>query len=110
MNLFILCILVRLLLVYVAKTINPNKLIYLGYVTLMIALGFIYLYITKSRQKAFEIGGKKIWWNSLRPIHGVIYLIFSIAAINGYNLWYILLLDVMIGIIAYMIHYKIELL
>jgi hypothetical protein len=110
MNLFIFCVLVRLLLVYIAKTIKIENLKYLGYVTLLISIGFIYIYITKSRKRAIELNNKKIWWNPLRPIHGIFYLLFSIAAINSYNLWYLLLLDVMIGVIAYFIHYKIELL
>ncbi len=110
MNLFIFCVLVRLLLVYIAKTIKIENLKYLGYVTLLISIGFIYIYITKSRKRAIELNNKKIWWNPLRPIHGILYLLFSIAAINSYNLWYLLLLDVMIGVIAYFIHYKIELL
>ncbi len=110
MNLFIFCVLVRLLLVYIAKTIKIENLKYLGYVTLLISIGFIYIYITKSRKRAIELNNKKIWWNALRPIHGILYLLFSIAAINSYNLWYLLLLDVMIGVIAYFIHYKIELL
>lgn len=109
MNLFLFCILVRLLLVYIAKTISLEKLIYLGYVTILIAVGFIFIYLTKSRKTGLEVGGKKIWWNQLRPVHGLLYLIFSIGALNGYNLWYLLLLDVIIGITAYVIHYKIEL-
>jgi hypothetical protein len=109
MNLFIFCILVRLLLVYIAKTISLKNLKYLGYVTLIIAIGFIYIYVTKSRKTGIEVHGKKIWWNELRPIHGILYLIFSIAAINHYNLWYLLLIDVIFGIVAYLIHYKIEL-
>ncbi len=110
MNLFIFCVLVRLLLVYIAKTIKIENLKYLGYGTLIPAIGFIYIYITKSRKRGIEVGNKKIWWNPLRPIHGILYLLFSIAAINGYNLWYLLLLDVIVGIVAYFIHYKIELL
>jgi hypothetical protein len=109
MNLFIFCILVRLLLVYIAKTISLENLKYVGYVTLMISIGFIYIYITKSRKRGIEIGNKKIWWNQLRPIHGILYLLFSIGAFNQCNLWYLLLLDVIIGMVAYFIHYKIEL-
>ncbi len=109
MNLFIFCILTRLIVVYIAKTINIEYLSYLGYITLLPAIGFIYIYITKSRKRGIEVGNKKIWWNQLRPIHSIIYFIFSIAAIHNHNLWYLLLLDVIIGLIAYIIHYKIEL-
>ncbi len=104
MNLFIFCILVRSILVYIAKTICIEKLKYVGYVTLLPAIGFIYCYIKKNKKK------DKVWWNPLRPIHGFLYLIFSIGAINHTNLWYLLLLDVIIGLVAYLIHYKIELL
>lgn len=107
MNLFIICILSRIFLVYLAKSISIDKLRYLGYLTMIPAIGFFYIYFTNSRKTGIEVGGNKIWWNSLRPIHGMIYFIFSIAAINKYNLWYLLLIDVIIGIIAYFIHYKI---
>jgi hypothetical protein len=109
MNLFLFCILLRLILVYVAKTISIEKLHYLGYLTLIPAIGFIIIYLTKIRPRGLEVGGKKIWWNQLRPIHGLLYLVFSIGAMNKYNLWYLLLLDVLLGVTAYIIHYKIEL-
>lgn len=108
MNLFYLCIITRLILVYIAKNMNLNNLYYLGYVTLLPAIGFMLIYLTNSRQTGIEVGGKRIWWNNIRPIHSILYFIFSIGAIYHYNLWYVLLIDVIVGIISYIIHYKIE--
>ena len=58
---------------------------------------FISIYLFDLRNSGFEAGGK-IWWNSYRPIHGVLYLLYSIYAFKGdTNAWYVLLTDVFIG-------------
>ena len=64
-------------------------------------------YLFKLRKTGAEVFGNKIWWNNLRPIHATLYLLFSYLAINkNNNSWYVLLLDVIIGIIAFSIHHK----
>ena len=59
----------------------PKKwLPYMGYITLIPAIGFLYLYFTNSRLNAGE-GGGKTWWHNFRIIHGMLYLLFSILII-----------------------------
>tara|TARA_B110001469_G_C9571027_1_gene283133 strand:- start:716 stop:1066 length:351 start_codon:yes stop_codon:yes gene_type:complete len=102
----LLCIPIRLLLVYIAKTINNKHLPYLGWILLIPAIGFLYIYASNSRKTGLEVFGNKIWWNDLRPIHGMNYLIFSILAINKYKKsWIILLIDVLIGLLSFFIHH-----
>ena len=106
MNLFIICIIVRFILVLLAKYVNKNILQILGYISLIPAIRFIYLYLFDKRKTGFEIFGDKIWWNKLRPIHGILYLLFAIYAIKKEDFaWIPLLIDVLLGIIFYVIKY-----
>jgi hypothetical protein len=100
------CIGTRLALVYVAKTFNKNIVMYLGYLTLIPAFMFAYLYLFGLRKTGAEVFGGKIWWNDLRPIHSILYFIFSYMAINKMNnSWKVLLLDVFIGFTAFIYHH-----
>ena len=100
------CIGVRLLLVYIAKNINIKLLKYMGYITLIPAFGFIYIYLTGSRKTGPEVFGSKIWWNNLRPIHAILYFLFSYNAIIGNrNAWIYLLIDVLLGLISFLVYH-----
>lgn len=101
------CIGTRSLLVFLAKNVNASNLKYMGYLSLLPAIGFFYLFLTGSRKIGAEVFGDKIWWTNLRPVHGVMYLLFSYNAINGNpNAWMYLLVDVMIGLISFLsFHY-----
>jgi len=105
----LLCIPIRIIFVLVAKTINKKYLPYGGYIGLIISIGFAYIYIFNKRKTGNETFGKKIWWNNLRPIHSLLYLIFAYLAINKKKTAYIpLLFDVIIGLISFLIyHYSI---
>ena len=96
------CIGSRLLFTYIAKNINVEYLPYLGYIALLPAIGMLYIYITGSRDYGVEAGGK-IWWNSIRPIHSLLYFLFAYNAIikNKDVAWKFLLLDVIIGLGAF---------
>ena len=80
---------------------------YMGYLALLPAIGFIYLYLTGTRKTGPEVFGDKIWWNDLRPIHGLLYLLFAYNAINGNkNAWIYLLVDVIVGLTSFIwFHY-----
>lgn len=102
------CIATRSFFVWIAKTINPVYLPYLGYLALLPAFGFFYIWWTGSRQTGAEVMGARIWWNNLRPIHGVLYLMFAYSAINMMaDSWRYLFADVVIGIVSFLIfHYQ----
>ena len=101
------CIGTRTLLVYLAKNVNKTYLKYMGYLSLLPAIGFFYLFLSGSRKTGAEVFGDKIWWNDLRPVHGLMYFLFSYNAINGnQNAWLYLLVDVIIGLISFLgFHY-----
>ena len=100
------CIGTRALLVYIAKNLSKQYLFYLGWLTLIPAVGFMYIYLTGTRQTGAEVFGDKIWWNDLRPVHSLIYFAFSYNAIMGnMNAWVYLLVDVIIGLISFLTHH-----
>ena len=100
------CIGTRLLFVYIAKNIGLKMLKYMGYLFLLPAFGFIFIYLTGARKTGPEVFGDKIWWNDLRPIHGILYLLFAYNAIHGNkNAWIYLLIDVILGLTGFLIHH-----
>ena len=103
------CIGLRSLFVVIAKYINVNYLKYLGYLALLPAFGFIYIYLTGSRKIGAETFGQKIWWNDLRPLHSILYFLFAYNAIMGNKQsWIYLLIDVLIGLISFLIYHYIN--
>jgi hypothetical protein len=103
------CIGLRSLFVVIAKYINVNYLKYLGYLALLPAFGFIYIYLTGSRKIGAETFGQKIWWNDLRPLHSILYFLFAYNAIIGNKQsWIYLLVDVLFGLISFLIHHYVN--
>jgi hypothetical protein len=101
------CIPMRITLVYLAKTLSSKYLKIMGYIALLPAIGFLYIYITNGRKTGGEVFGGKIWWNNLRPVHSLLYFIFSYMAINKEPNSYIpLLIDVIIGFFAFLNHHN----
>jgi hypothetical protein len=101
------CIGTRSAFVYLAKNANMIYLQYMGYLSILPAIGFFYLFLTGSRKTGAEVFGDKIWWNNLRPIHGIMYSLFAYNAIIGNNFaWIFMLIDVIIGLIGFVsFHY-----
>lgn len=90
--------------VYIAKNISTNYLPYLGYLALLPAIGFTYIYLTGSRKTGAETMGDKIWWNNLRPFHALMYFIFAYYAIQKERTaWIVLLIDVTVGLISFLL-------
>ena len=101
-----ICIGLRFLLVFIAKNINTKLLKYMGYILLLPAFGFFYIYFTGIRKTGPEVFGDKIWWNNLRPIHGLLYLLFSYNAILGNrSAWIYLLIDAIFGLTSFLIYH-----
>jgi hypothetical protein len=102
------CIGTRSLFVYLAKNVSAKYLMYMGYLALLPAIGFFYIYFTGTRQTGAEVFGEKIWWNDLRPVHGLLYALFAYNAIIGNsNAYLYLLVDVLIGLTSFIrFHYN----
>ena len=100
------CITTRLALTALAKYIPNYYLPYLSIVTLVIAIGFLYLYFTGKRQTGFETQGASIWWMKYRIMHGLLYLLFSGLAFMRYkNAYIVLLVDTIIGLGLFLVHH-----
>lgn len=100
------CIVVRFLFVVIAMKVNKKYLPYLGALSIIPAIGFIYIYLGGYRRKGGETFGQKIWWNNLRPVHAILYLTFAYLAINKSSQSYKpLLIDVLIGLLSFLIYH-----
>lgn len=101
------CIAVRTLFAYVAKTIDVKYLPYLGALAILPAVGFLYIFFTKSRETGREVFGEKIWWNNLRPLHALLYLTFAFLAFQKKQYsWIPLAIDVCVGLVSFLtFHY-----
>ena len=66
----------------IAKTVDVKYLQLLGYLAIIPAIGFSYIFLTGSRKTGIEVFGSKIWWNKLRPLHAILYGLFAYNAIN----------------------------
>ena len=100
------CILVRSIFVIIAKD-HQEYLPLMGKLALVISISFFYIYANDLRKTGGEVFGDKIWWNHLRPLHGFLYGLFGLLAINSspYS-WVVLLADVSIGLTAFLrFHY-----
>ena len=82
---------------------------YMGYLALLPAIGFFYLFLTGTRKTGAEVFGDKIWWNDLRPVHGLLYSLFAYNAILGNSsAWIYLLVDVIIGLVSFLVFHFIN--
>ena len=102
------CMGTRVLFTLLAKNSDIQYLPILGYIALLPAIGFFYIYVTGSRKTAFEIEGEKVWWNNLRPFHSILYFLFAYNAITKHaNSWKYLALDAFMGLMAFIsYHYE----
>ena len=103
------CIGIRTAFVFLTKNVSLKTLQILGYLALLPAFGFAYIFLTNSRKIGGEIFGEKIWWNFLRPIHALLYAMFAYLAITkNKNAWKILALDVGIGFISFLFYHTLN--
>ena len=98
------CVTARILLMICAKSLL-HYLPIIGVVTLLQAFGFLYLYFSNSRLNAFESGGQT-WWHDFRIVHGILYLLFSINAIQkNKKSWIYLAVDILFGLLVFSNHH-----
>jgi hypothetical protein len=103
------CIGVRSMFVVLAKYANVCYLKYAGYMALLPAVGFLYIYVSGSRKTGPETFGEKIWWNALRPVHSILYFLFAYNAIIGNKQsWIYLLVDVVFGLLSFLTHHYVS--
>ena len=97
-----ICLGLRSALTYLSSILSSENLFYLGFLTLTLAIGFLYLFISKTRLNAGEAGGNT-WWHNFRLVHGLLYLLFSIMAfMKNKNSWMILMADTILGFVLFL--------
>ena len=104
------CIPARVLLAIIAKYIPLSLLRIMGLITIIPAVWFLYSFIITPYTHAKIITSTKVWWQDMRIIHSMSYLLFSIFAINQkpYS-WIVLFVDAIVGLFAFLIyHYSIK--
>ncbi len=98
------CIPLRLALAYLAKT-QPSVLGVLGLGYLVLAVAMMAIYFFDLRPVGTEAGGR-IWWNAIRPLHAILYFLFSYLALTGSSeAWKVLVADVVLGLTAWVFHH-----
>ena len=95
------CIPVRLMLAYLVKHVPEKQLPTIGLLALMISVGFFSIYVFGLRKgPGMETMGCPIWWNDYRPVHGTLYLLAGIYALNKHRCAYVpLLIEVLFSIV-----------
>ncbi len=93
--------------VYLARTATPTVLSLLGLIALFPTVGFLYFWLTGTRQTGPEVFGDRIWWNSLRPLHALLWGTFAVLALfECQYAWILLFVDVIVGITAFTLHHS----
>ena len=107
-----ICLPVRLLIAFFAKFLQNNSIKYLqsstiqyifSLFTLIIGISFINNWFINKKVGGF---GGKVWWKNLRLIHGINFILYSILSImNIKNAYKLLFMDVLIGLISFILNY-----
>jgi hypothetical protein len=90
------CIVVRSMLPVLAAILYKPGQIVLGVICTLIGISFAFQFAnfdpTRSNQGQF---GGPVWWNDMRLVHSVTYILFGLLAFMGVQeAWIVLMLDV----------------
>ncbi len=96
------CIPARLSIAYIAYKMPLNWLPVLGYFMLLVGLSMLYFFLSGTRKTGTETFGGPIWWNIIRPVHVLLYLLFAYEAIKRNRMAYkYMIYDVILGLLAF---------
>lgn len=85
----------------------------LGLAGIAVGCGFLLIWATGSRPTGAEVGGGRIWWDRLRPVHGGLWLLFGLWAAGALpkgrfprsRAWLPLAADTALGLAAFLAHH-----
>jgi len=78
------CLSLRALIAYAFYRGAPARFLpIMGVLAIMVAIGFMSIYLFEWRQGSVTETGKgcTVWWNDLRPIHAVLYLLAGVSTL-----------------------------
>lgn len=102
----LMCIPSRYLISYGLFKMPKRYLRYISALLIIPVIGWIYIYLTDSRKTGAETFGNRIWWNSLRPLHAILYMFAAILAFRKNNdSWKLIALDTTIGLLSFICYH-----
>ncbi len=101
------CMVIRFAFAFIVKK-YPNYAKYFTPLALIFAVSSLILYFGDYRKTGWEVFGDKVWWNNLRPVHGLLYLVFIGLSFYKDSVAHVpLFVDAIIGLVAFLgYHYK----
>lgn len=89
---------------------NVHLMPIIGVILCSIGIGFWYIYWFDVRKTGVEVFGDEIWWNNLRPFHGMMYLlaggaIFSNDTSYKHYGWKLIFIDTIVGLVKHLEHH-----
>ena len=100
------CMGARFGLAYYIKTDESEYKEPIAALLFIIAIGFFHIYRNNLRQTGMEVFGDEIWWNNLRPVHAMMYLLAAgLVYINHKYAYLVILADTLIGLIFFTVYH-----
>ncbi len=97
------CMVARLGVVFLAYKYSQTLSQELSWFAGILSIGFLTIYAFGLRTTGVEVLGDKIWWNHLRPVHGVLWGIFAYyIAYKNKNSYMVLGVDTLLGLLAFL--------
>ena len=99
------CVPTRIAIALLAPCVSKKIAVVLS---LIVGLSFLYLYLVPTKMADQQLkwaGEDNIWWNHLRPVHGILWILYALNRQQGDKqasrfLWY----DVIVGSISELSH------
>ena len=96
------CIGTRTTISYIVKRFSNAHRLLITTLLVIPAIGFASIYLLGLRRTGGEVFGDKIWWDSLRPFHALMYFCAAVAVYLGEkNAYLLILLDTLVGLVAF---------
>lgn len=105
----LICIPLRFCAVLLAKYGSLKLLQILGLIYLLFGLGIFIIYYLGIRGNGQQTSlGNKVWWGNIRPIFGVLWILFGLLAINKKKeiAWRVLFIEVIFGLYMFLLEHN----